>query len=397
MAATRIAGTTSTTSSAPPPSGVPTRAEVMPKAQAENFTVASLLLSRAQRRALLGIYGFARLVDDIGDETTGDRAAMLDWLEDDVGRMFTAEPIHPLLRRLAPSARAHGFPKRAFLRLIAANRQDQDVSRYETYDELADYCDLSANPVGELVLYTFARGHARARRAVRLRLHRAAARGALAGRGRGLPPRPHLPPAGRPRALRRRGRGARRGAAERAPEGAARLRGRARPAPARPGHRARPLARRAARSSRSPATSAAGAPRSTRSSRRATTCSGARRRRRARRGRRRPFRSCVRRDELRLGLRVLPGHHAAGGGQLLLRHPPLAQGAPRRAVRDLRARAPRGRHRGRPGAARGEDPPSRRGAAQAGLDRHGLRRPGVRRPRATPSSASRSRSTRSAS
>ena len=154
MAATRTAGTTSTISS-PPPSGVPTRAEVMPKAQAENFTVASLLLSRAQRRALLGIYGFARLVDDIGDETTGGRAAMLDWLEDDVGRMFTTEPIHPLLRRLAPSARAHGFPKPAFLRLIAANRQDQDVSRYETYDELADYCDLSANPVGELVLYTF--------------------------------------------------------------------------------------------------------------------------------------------------------------------------------------------------------------------------------------------------
>jgi squalene synthase HpnC len=155
MAATRIAGTTSTTTSASSPSGVPTRAEVMPKAQAENFTVASLLLSRAERRALLGIYGFARLVDDIGDETTGDREAMLDWLEDDVRRMFTGEPIHPLLRRLAPPARERGFPKRAFLRLIAANRQDQEVTRYATYDELAAYCDLSANPVGELVLYTF--------------------------------------------------------------------------------------------------------------------------------------------------------------------------------------------------------------------------------------------------
>ena len=155
MAATRIAGPGSTTSSAPPPSGVPTHAEVMPKAQAENFTVASLLLSRPQRRALLGIYGFARLVDDIGDETTGDRQAMLDWLEDDVERMLTGEPIHPLLRRLAPAAREFGFPKRAFLRLIAANRQDQQVSRYATYDELAAYCDLSANPVGELVLYTF--------------------------------------------------------------------------------------------------------------------------------------------------------------------------------------------------------------------------------------------------
>jgi len=155
MAATRSAGPGSTTSSAAPSSGVPTRAEVMPQAQAENFTVASLLLSRPQRRALLGIYGFARLVDDIGDETTGDRDAMLDWLEDDIGRMLTGEAIHPLLRRLAPSAREYGFPKRPFLRLIAANRQDQVVYRYTTYDELAAYCDLSANPVGELVLYTF--------------------------------------------------------------------------------------------------------------------------------------------------------------------------------------------------------------------------------------------------
>jgi squalene synthase HpnC len=127
----------------------------MPQAQAENFTVASLLLTRPQRRALLGIYGFARLVDDIGDETAGDREAMLDWLEGDVARMFTGQPIHPLLRRLTPSVRELGFPRPPFLRLLAANRQDQEVSRYASYDDLAAYCDLSANPVGELVLYTF--------------------------------------------------------------------------------------------------------------------------------------------------------------------------------------------------------------------------------------------------
>src|SRR6266511_1915486 len=111
MAATRTAGASSTTSSTSSPVGVPTRTEMMPKAAAENFTVASLLLPRAQRRALLGIYGFARLVDDVGDETTGDREAMLAWLEDDVERMLSGQAIHPLLRRLAPSARELGFPK----------------------------------------------------------------------------------------------------------------------------------------------------------------------------------------------------------------------------------------------------------------------------------------------
>jgi squalene synthase HpnC len=39
-----------------------------------------------------------------------------------------------------------------FLGLIAANRQDQLVQRYETYDDLLAYCELSANPVGRLVL-----------------------------------------------------------------------------------------------------------------------------------------------------------------------------------------------------------------------------------------------------
>jgi squalene synthase HpnC len=157
MAATRIAGTSSTPTSSidDRPAGVPTRTEVMPQAGSENFTVASLLLAPRERRALLGIYGFARLVDDAGDEATGDREAMLDWLEGDVDRMLSGTPIHPLLRRLAPAAGAFGFPKRPFLRLIEANRQDQRVSRYRTYEDLAAYCDLSANPVGELVLYVF--------------------------------------------------------------------------------------------------------------------------------------------------------------------------------------------------------------------------------------------------
>ncbi|HEX9415276.1 MAG TPA: squalene synthase HpnC [Gaiellaceae bacterium] len=167
MAATRTrgAGSSTTPPNGGPPAQVPTRVEVMPKASAENFTVASLLLPPSQRRALLGIYGFARLVDDAGDEAPGDRKALLDWIEDDVGRMFASRPIHPLLRRLAPSAREFGFPKRPFLRLIAANRQDQEISRYQTYDQLAAYCDLSANPIGELVLHVF-------RAATRERVHR---------------------------------------------------------------------------------------------------------------------------------------------------------------------------------------------------------------------------------
>ena len=39
--------------------------------------------------------------------------------------------------------------------LIAANQQDQIVTRYETFDQLLEYCTLSANPVGRIVLLVF--------------------------------------------------------------------------------------------------------------------------------------------------------------------------------------------------------------------------------------------------
>jgi squalene synthase HpnC len=128
---------------------------ILARASSENFSVASLLLGRRTRRHLLAIYGFARLVDQMGDEAEGDRLALLDFLEEDVERAFSGTPEHPVLQTLVPTIRECGFPREPFLRLIEANRQDQRVARYATYEELADYCDLSANPVGELVLYVF--------------------------------------------------------------------------------------------------------------------------------------------------------------------------------------------------------------------------------------------------
>ena len=54
---------------------------VMARRGGENFTVAACVLSQCERRHLLAVYGFARLVDEIGDEYQGDRLAALDWLE----------------------------------------------------------------------------------------------------------------------------------------------------------------------------------------------------------------------------------------------------------------------------------------------------------------------------
>jgi squalene synthase HpnC len=138
------------------PAVVPARAAVMSQAGDENFPVASRLLGRRARRHLLAIYGFARLVDDIGDEAEGDRLALLDWADEELDRVYAGQgPEHPVMRALAPTVRECALPAEPFRRLIEANRSDQAVTRYDSFDELLDYCRLSAAPVGELVLHVF--------------------------------------------------------------------------------------------------------------------------------------------------------------------------------------------------------------------------------------------------
>ena len=147
------------------------------KASAENFPVALRFLPRRYRGHLAAVYGFARSVDDMGDEAAPqERAALLDELEADVGRLYRmvsrgpgggrtggegnggsdgGPPRISVVRALAPAVVACGIPAQPFYDLIAANRQDQVVSRYPTFGDLENYCRLSANPVGRIVLHVF--------------------------------------------------------------------------------------------------------------------------------------------------------------------------------------------------------------------------------------------------
>ena len=127
--------------------------QVLAKASRENFPVALRILPATVRRSLAAVYGFARLVDDAGDLYDGDRLALLDWIEADLARAYEGRAEHPLLQRLGEALAGVPLPREPLLRLIEANRRDQRVVRYGTWEELADYCSLSANPVGELVLH----------------------------------------------------------------------------------------------------------------------------------------------------------------------------------------------------------------------------------------------------
>jgi len=129
-----------------------TASSVAARARTENFPVASLLFPRALRPHLRAIYGFARLVDMLGDEVPGDRLAALDELEGQLDACYGGEPTWEVMRELQPTIRARSLPREPFLRLIEANRMDQRISSYETWLDLKGYCVHSADPVGRLVL-----------------------------------------------------------------------------------------------------------------------------------------------------------------------------------------------------------------------------------------------------
>jgi len=144
--------------------------DVLAKASGENFPVALRLLPRRYRRHLSALYCFARLTDDIGDEVSGApggnstpspdttqlRLRLLDELAADVDLIYEGgTPDSPVMRAMADTVRQCGVPPEPLRDLIQANRQDQQVTHYRTFPELQRYCELSANPVGRIVLRIF--------------------------------------------------------------------------------------------------------------------------------------------------------------------------------------------------------------------------------------------------
>lgn len=124
----------------------------------ENFPVALRVLPRRHREHLHAVYGYARMVDEIGDSLDGDRVAALVTLRSQVEAIWSApaRPVEgPILTRLAATVRDCDLPADPFLDLIEANMVDQQVSRYATTEDLAGYCRLSADPVGRIVLGLF--------------------------------------------------------------------------------------------------------------------------------------------------------------------------------------------------------------------------------------------------
>jgi len=131
-------------------------AALLEQRRAENFPVSLRVLPRALRQDLVAVYDVVRVIDNLGDEASGDRLALLDGFAADQHRAFTGgQPQVDVLRRLVPTIRRRDLSEQPLLDLIEANRTDQRTTRYETFDALVGYCRLSAVPIGRLVLRIF--------------------------------------------------------------------------------------------------------------------------------------------------------------------------------------------------------------------------------------------------
>ena len=121
----------------------------------ENFTVASWLLPKRLRPHFYSIYAYCRWADDLADETgdSNQSLELLDWWEAQLFDCFERRSKHPVFVALEETINEFEIPPEPFLDLLVAFRQDQHRRRYETRDELLEYCRYSANPVGRLVLY----------------------------------------------------------------------------------------------------------------------------------------------------------------------------------------------------------------------------------------------------
>jgi 15-cis-phytoene synthase len=129
-------------------------------ARKTSFYYAFLVLPPEQRRAIIAVWDFCRAVDDAIDECPADgpaegRAAVVFW-RDELARCFdAAPPATPQGQRLQPFIRACDLPRQAFEDVIDGVAMDLDTIRYQTFDQLFEYCRRVASAVGMICIRIF--------------------------------------------------------------------------------------------------------------------------------------------------------------------------------------------------------------------------------------------------
>ena len=122
----------------------------------ENFPLWSSFYLKSYMSDLKALYYFCRRVDDISDLDKHSAKKELSKLEKSLNLCFKGNcKENNELFDLMHTIKKFSLPKDEFQKLISANYQDLEVNKYETFEKLVKYCELSANPVGHLVLKIF--------------------------------------------------------------------------------------------------------------------------------------------------------------------------------------------------------------------------------------------------
>ena len=124
----------------------------------ENFPVVSFLIPKHLVPHIAIFYMFARKADDIADEGNlpdEKRIELLNQQKNYLTASLNNAPSSPFWNTLANTIEKFKLTPENFYRLLDAFSQDATKKRYSTKEELLNYCENSANPVGRIILEFF--------------------------------------------------------------------------------------------------------------------------------------------------------------------------------------------------------------------------------------------------
>jgi 15-cis-phytoene synthase len=123
-----------------------------------NFYYSFLVLPAAKRNAIIAVWDFCRAVDDATDEIADPAAAAVElerWRRELADCFEGRTPQTRQGRRLVPAIEQFTLPRAQFEALIEGVQMDLGSRRYETFDDLYEYCIRVASAVGLICLEIF--------------------------------------------------------------------------------------------------------------------------------------------------------------------------------------------------------------------------------------------------
>jgi phytoene synthase len=135
------------------------QSQTITRKSASNLAAAFIVLPKERRDAMAALYAFCREVDDVADDesvpTEKRRAGLAAWRADIRKACDGGSPEFVVNRELQPIIAQYHLPFAHFDELIRGVEMDLDIKRYQTYDELEQYCYRVASVVGLLSIEIF--------------------------------------------------------------------------------------------------------------------------------------------------------------------------------------------------------------------------------------------------